>query len=78
MQSYKYPQTFITILQRPFFKLQITFKNSDNNDMWTPYISIIDAMHNENNLCDSKNSIIFTCPGHNIVYKILDIHAQNI
>ena len=26
-------------------------------------------MHNENNLCDSKNSIIFTCPGHNIVYK---------
>ena len=40
--------------------------------------SIIDAMHNETNLCDSKNSIIFTCPGHNFVYKILDIHAQNI
>ena len=28
----------------------------DNNDMWTPYLLIIDAMHNENNLCDSNRN----------------------
>ncbi len=45
-------------ISETFFKLQITFKivNPDNSDMWTPYLLIIDAMHNENNLCDSKKN----------------------
>ena len=28
-----------------------------------------DAIHNEINLCASKNLIIFTCPGHDFMYK---------
>ena len=37
--------------------------------MTCEYLKSIDAMHNEYNLCASRDSMIFTCPGHNRFYE---------